>query len=413
MTRKKKNLLAYLNAYSLKKYKNVKISPKIVDDKALSKFTKDEKKALTVKGKRWYVYFDFIDPDTGKFKRQTPITAHTNRDYANFNDRYKAIHLLKQSVLELLDSGFDPYNIGEEEPDEHNIIEGVDFALKIKKDQVAPKTFESYKGSAKQFKEWLTKHHYQHKTLAELNRRMINGYLDHIARKTSNRNRNNHKNSLSSLFAVLVEYEYLEFNLFDSIKNLKTEPKRDPTYSDKQVEQITAYLKENDKVLLMFIYFVSYLFWRPKENCRLRVKDINIEEKLISVPTKTKGYKTKRIPDILLDDLREYLKGANPDDLVFTPSGTGQWDRQLDNRRHYFSDRYRKVKKHFGLMEYSIYSFRHYSITKAYKILRGRYSKDKALDQLSQVTGHDSKAIKAYIHYVDAETIDDYSHLLK
>lgn len=412
MNRKRKNLNAYLIAYGLKKYRNVKIYPKIIDEKPLSKFTKEEKKALTVKGKRWYIYFDYVDPNSGKFTRQAPITAHTNRNYPDFDDRFKYIHELKKALLERLEEGYSPYE-EKQEAKKHNIIEALDFALDIKKDQVGKRTYEGYNLAARKFKAWLKDNYYQNKSLEDLTRRIANTFLDHIAKKTSNRSRNNYKNALRALFSLLVEHEYLEYNVFDKISNLKATGKRDPTYSNQQVKDITAYLKENDKVLLMFIYFVSYLFWRPKENCRLRVKDINLEEKLISVPTKTKGHKTKRIPDILIDDLTEYLQGANPQDLVFTPTGPGQWDRQLDNRRHYFSDRYRKVKKDLGLMEYSIYSFRHTYTTRVYKNLLKQHPKGKALDILAGITGHTSQAIQAYIHVLDAGNTEDYSDLLE
>lgn len=412
MKKDNKKLSAYLIAYRVKKYRNVKIYPKVVDENPLYKFSKKEQKELTKRGKRWYLYYDFVHPGSNKYVRQTPITANINRDFPEFKDRYNRIHLLKEVLLERLNEGYSPYDEPEEKK-QYNIIDSLAFALNIKKDQVGKRTYESYKYAYTHFKEWLELNYYNSKPIEEIDRRIVNAFLNHIAKKTSNRNRNNYKNSLRALYSILIENDYLQYNVFDSIKNLKTEPKPDPTYSDKQVKVITKYLQENDKILLMFIYFVSYLFWRPKENCRLKVKDINLEERLIAIQTKTKGRKTKRIPDILIDDLREYLKGANPEDLVFTPNGPGTWERQLDNRRHYFSDRYRKVKKELGLMEYSIYSFRHYSITKAYKKLRKDLTEDQAMQELSKYTGHDSKAIKAYIHYIDADATEDYSHLLK
>lgn len=412
MNRKRKNLNAYLNAYGLKKYRNVKIYPKIVDEKPLSKFTKEEKKALTAKGKRWYVYFDYVHPETNTFTRQAPITSHTNRNYPDFDSRYRRIHIIKEALLERLEEGYSPYEEKQEER-QYNIIDALDFALGVKKDQVGKRTFEGYDLTSRNFKKWLVDNFHANKSIQDINRRIINTYLDHIAKKTSNRNRNNYLGALRALFSVLVDRDYIEVNILDKIANLKTQPKRDPTYSNQQVKDITDYLKENDTVLLMFIYFVSYLFWRPKENCRLKVKDINLEEKLISVPTKTKGYKTKRIPDILIDDLTEYLKGANPEYLVFTPTGPGEWNRQLDNRRHYFSDRYRKIKKELGVMEYTIYSFRHTSVTKVYKNLLKEHPKGKALDILAGITGHTSQAIQAYIHVLDADNSEDYSDLLE
>ena len=71
------------------------------------------------------------------------------------------------------------------------------------------------------------------------------------------------------------------------------------------LKKITAFLKVNDPVLLLVIKFVSYNFLRPIEVCRIKIKDINLNESLIYYQAKNKPLKTKRIPDILLNDLKK------------------------------------------------------------------------------------------------------------
>ena len=58
--------------------------------------------------KRWYVYFSFRNPQTGKLERQPNITTHVN-NCKTLRDRTKAIKMLRDTVEEILKNGFNPY----------------------------------------------------------------------------------------------------------------------------------------------------------------------------------------------------------------------------------------------------------------------------------------------------------------
>lgn len=391
----------------MKPYRNVKIYPAILTKKKT--FTPEEKKDLTKKGLRWYVYFDYLNPQTGKFERQPPVTEKINRNFPDFDDRLEAIKLLKSDIIAILKEGFNPYEV--EEKENYTIGAALDFAVKTKKSEVDVETHVRYKGTVKALNKWLANNGYANYSLEKASKKIISEFLRHISQKNSNRTRNNYRSDLSALFGVLLQEDYINDNPAAKIKNLPTAEKRDPTYSEDQVKEILEYLEQHDKLMHLFILMVSYMFWRPKELTRIQIKDINIKERLISEKTKTKGHKTKLIPEVLLPHLEDYIKGADPEHLLFTPNGPGAWDRK--DPRRYFTGRYRAIKKKLGIdPQYSIYSFRHSAVTKAYKKLRETMPKEKALEELALITGHTSKAITAYIHYIDAETIEDYSHLL-
>lgn len=398
-----------MNAYQ--KYRGVAIHPKILEEK--KNFSEEEKKHLTRKGLRWYVYFDFIDPKTDTFKRQTPITSGINRNFPDFDSRLFAVKELKNEVLDQLKSGYNPYEDDEQE-DQFKLISSLEFALRNKENKVGRRTFTGYEKSVKAFIEWLKNDGKSNLDVKNCNKKVLVRFLDHISKTATNRTRNNYRSDLSAVFSILVDQEYITKNPVENVKREATAEKRDPNYSDKQVLEITDYLKE-DRVMIIFIYFVSYMFWRPKENCRLKVKDVNLEERKITTFIKQGKIKTKLIPEILIEDLREYLKGADPEDYVFTPEGTGKWDRALDGRRSYFTLKYKRLKKIMGVdPKFTIYSFRHYYITKVFKnILKEVKQEDKAISILSKITGHTSKAVWEYIHYTDASLPEDYSKYLK
>lgn len=320
---------------------------------------------------------------------------------------------MKEGVIAALQNNFNPYDVHEVK--EYSIESCLDFALEMKKPEVSKRTYDSYAGAAKKFKEWLKKTGYLRTSVKKVDKRLINLHLNNVAAKNSVRTRNNQKTNLSALFSTLVEHEYLEKNILLDISYKKTEEKRDPTFSEEQVKRVISYWEQQNKGMLMFCYFVMYMFWRPKENCRLRVKHVNLKEKTITIPsTKASGVKVKRIPDLIIQELTDYIKGAHPAHLLFTPAGSpGQWSSEIDNRRNYFSELWKNNREGMNLdPEYTIYGLRHTGATRMYRKLIQTYTKDEALQQLRSITGHSSNAIKEYIHYIDADLPEDYSHLL-
>ena len=114
-----------------------------------------------------------------------------------------------------------------------------------------------------------------------------------------------------------------------------------------------------------------------------------------------------------LPDLTKLDKEA----VLFTPEKIGgEWDTLVDNRRDYFSKRFRKVvKEHFKLgINYGLYSFRHTYITKVYRALMKDSSPFEAKSKLMLITGHSSMtALEKYLRDIDAELPEDYSTMLK
>ena len=155
---------------------------------------------------------------------------------------------------------------------------------------------------------------------------------------------------------------------------------------------------------------------RPIEVNRIKVGDINLQEQTISFKAKNKNLKTKIIPDILLKDIPD-LSNIDPEAFLFTPEKFGgNWETSENNKRDYFSKRFKKVvKDHFNLdKNYGLYSFRHTYITKLYREIRKTTSPNEAKSHLMLITGHSSmSALEKYLRDIDAELPEDYSVLIK
>jgi len=399
--------------------------------------------------KRWYVYFSFRNPSSGKMERMGNIYGKTNK-YKTKEDRLAILSSYRRNLLHLLREGYNPFKdntalfLKPKEKTNNSIVapaqtrvldnnkeesnetivetpkmtlrEAFDFGLKLKEKVVKSRTLEAYTQKANALIKWVSKNRPNIKTIDQLDKKTVLDFLNAILIKSSPRSRNNYRVEISSIMEVLEENDILTTNLMKKIKVLKTIPERNKTYSLEMQENIFSYLETKDPILLLYIKFVSYNFLRPVEVSRLKIKDINLETKTIQFKAKNSPLKTKIIPEILLAELPDLSK-LDEELLLFTRHKIGgEWNATENNRRDYFSKRFKNVvKEHFNLnKDYGLYSFRHTFITKLYRSLANNTSPFEAKSNLMLITGHKSmSALEKYLRDIDAELPKDYSELLK
>ncbi|MBS9767743.1 MAG: tyrosine-type recombinase/integrase [Flavobacteriaceae bacterium] len=365
--------------------------------------------------KRWYVYYSFLNAETGKMERQPPIYDRVNRIYKTKKERMEAIKLLRKIVSRLLKKGYVPNTMAEQvEENLYSAETALDYALSVKKAMLAQTSYRDYENRLRAFKDFLQKKELLYSSIEYTTKKYVVEFLDSVLKKSSIRNRNNTRIILSSLFTVLEDNEMIDRNFIKNIKPLKDKPERNKTYSMTEVQKIYEYIETKDAQLLLFLKFVSYNFLRPIEVCRLQVKDINLEDRLLVVRAKNKAVKTKIIPQIIYDELIR-LDLSNPNAFLFTSQGIAETEVTPTDRRDYFTKKYSKVKKALNLgRDFTIYSFRHTFITKLFRELRKQYSYTETCDKLRLVTGHSTqKALQQYLRDIDSELPEDYSDLLQ
>lgn len=424
-----------------------------------SKLTKAEQSmALT---KEWFLYYSYRDPKTGKLKREPHIKAGVNK-YKTKKERIFILKKLQRNLSMLLERGFNPYEsndvlgnkffgndstqvkgvksntkievaptpkfetpiipkkitkkqTSETESDVLSVSDALKFGLEIKKKELSRNSYRGYVSHINRFEKWLIENQRNKLPISSITKKNVIDYLNSILLRSSSRNRNNTRASISSLFKTLEDNEIIRENFVRKINVLKTTPKRNKTYSPKQEKEITEYLKENDPILLLFIQFLSYNFLRPIEVCRLKIGDLDIEDKKLTVKAKNKVVKIKIIPDLLIELLPD-LSEMDKNHFLFSFDGIGgAWDIDDNNKRDHFSKRFKKAKDHFGLgIDYGLYSYRHTTITKLYREMRKNASPFEAKTKLMVITGHTTMvALEQYLRDIDAELPEDYSKLLK
>ena len=435
-----------VHSLPMKQFSEPKVYTGGVDINNWSSLTKKEKdEALK---KRWYVYYSYRNPKTGKLKRQTNIFLDANR----FDTKTKRLEYLQGVRVELkilLQAGYSPYeenerflinsksNIQEEKPSVNHTINqsvkpavskgGKEFkpmvisienafsiAISQKKSVMGASSFQKYHSRIRNFKSWIgERYDLNEQGIEVVKKKDVIDFLNKTLIRTSPRNRNNTRTDLSSLFQVLEDNDLIPENYIKRINVLKSIPERNKTYTLKQQQDLFKYLQQNDPVLSLFVKFVSYNFLRPIEVCRLRVKDIDLKEGKLYVRAKNKPVKTKIIPEKLVTEIN--IDSKNPNYLMFTPKEIGgSWDANENSRRDYFTKRFKEVKDHFDLgKEYGLYSFRHTYITRLYREFSKTMTPAETKGKLQLITGHTTvKALEAYLRDLDAEMPDDYSAYL-
>ncbi|MGR7813385.1 tyrosine-type recombinase/integrase [Lacinutrix undariae] len=421
----------------------------------LQKRNFSDPKIYTAKGdikKRWYVYFSYRNPKTGKLKRVTPIYGDANT-YKTKEARLEVLTVYRKVLLKLLKEGYNPFEdntvlfekqnketsvkpassktntlevkkdvvvlekeVAEVKEPSMSIKDAFAFGLKLKEKLLSKTTKRSYENRISNFLKWIKESHPEVTNIDQLNRKLVTGFLNHVLDNTSARNRNNFRVDLSSIIQVLEDNDIVPTNFIKRIPVLKTIPQRNKTYTKEKQEEIYEYLESKDALLLLYIKFISYNFLRPIEVCRLKVGDIDLKNKVIKFKAKNSPLKTKIIPDLLINDLPD-LSEMDASLSLFTPDKIGgEWTTSVDNKRDYFSKRFKKVvKDHFELgTDYGLYSFRHTYITKLYRALVKGSSPFEAKSKLMLITGHSSmSALQKYLRDIDAELPEDYSELLK
>ena len=422
-----------------------KISTGGVDFSQWHTLSKQEKELAL--SKSWFIYYSCRDPKSGLLVRQPNIKDGVNK-LKTGEQRYKFLEKLKMNLVYLLEKGFNTLTDNEDLEDkifgktrtqnqeivpnieiaknnveildtkekEFSIREAFDFGLELKKNSIGKTSYSGLQGRIKRFLTWLDEDNKATaNAISTLSKKSIINYLNFVLKNTSPRNRNNTRIDLSSMMQLLVNNEIVKENVVSNINVLKAAPERNKTYSVNQEATLLNYLEANDKILLLFIQFITFNFLRPVEVCRLRISDLDLEGKKLFVRAKNKVVKVKIIPQKLIDLLPD-LSDANPDHFVFTNTQIGgEWDAEENNRRNYFSKRFKTVKDEFNLgKDYGLYSFRHTAITNLYKELNKTLTPYETKSNLMQITGHQTmEALEKYLRDIDAALPEDYSHLLK
>ncbi len=250
--------------------------------------------------KRWYVYFYYRNPQTGKMERQSPIYQNANR-IKDARERRKYLTDIRNVLEKMLNEGCVPTAYQKDaysENKEINIKDAIELAINNAKAVMKESSFKDYSYRLKRFEKWLNEKQV-YGNITNITKKTVTNFLNETLETTSAKNRNNLRANLSIFFSFLEENEYIPENFVKKIKVINAKPERNKTYTPNQAQTIFETLQKQDKELHLFIKFISYNFLRPLEVCRLKVKDIDIKNASLTIQTKNKTLKSDKLLGIL------------------------------------------------------------------------------------------------------------------
>ena len=256
--------------------------------------------------------------------------------------------------------------------------------LKNNKDEVARK-----RRTLIRFFDWASNKYGVIDYPSEITKEMAQTFSDYLIEDEGlqNKTHNNLISQVHHFFEIGQDREFIDSsvkNPFSKVDNLQTSyGEKNIPYSDKQIKKLKPYIQETDYYLWQFICFIYYALMRPSEIKRIRIKDIDLENNILRIPSaqsKSKKYDTLPLASALVKEIKAMnIQQYSQDYYLFS---RGRKPSSTPMSSNYTSDKYRPIKKKFNLSEdYTIYAFKHTAVCKWYK-------KDKDIVRIQKMCRH-------------------------
>ncbi|MEB8328630.1 tyrosine-type recombinase/integrase [Flavobacteriaceae bacterium KMM 6897] len=428
---RKKFSIEYVNEYvynSKKHFVMLYSTPKLYIPKII---VNGKKKATIKKGKRWYVYFYYRDPDTGKMGNSPFKIYREINSFKSIKERRIVGNWYKNVVHGWLKDGFDPFDEASKEKilnktrvfsvqDMMTVRVAFEHGLEHKKNSLKKESFNMYRNYMRLFLAWCEEKKLDTLDITNLREKDVIDYLNYLRKEpplgrglkpTSVANTKRH---LGAIMAKLYEDKIVSVNIFSNIKTKKGKPEKNQPFTEEEVRSIKEYCIENEPVLYDFLRFIFYSFMRNQEIVRIQLHHINMDKKLIAIPTKSE----KLSYILMIEPMFQFLESLElekypKDSFLFTPSGTpGPWDTSEKGRVAYFSKRFLTIKDHFGFdANKTTYSFRHNAAVDLFQsFIKSGLSEREAIGKLMAITRHKSEnALRNYLRDIGAVVPKDWS----
>lgn len=329
------------------------------------------------KGKQVYIEYWMYHVEKGKAVRRRfyqikGSTAAKKREHAKY---------LVQQINKMLHEG---YIFGKEIPDVQLtgvkvplLLDAFQQIVNLKQVQNSKRSAEAYRSFLNVFTAWCKKAG-KNILVTRFTKADVMHYLDWLVTErkyrgrtgVSNVTRNNHLVLIHSIFQDLTERQIIEKNPANGIKRLKEEGKKYIAFSDRQKEILTAHLLEHDYNLYVFTQFIYYCFIRPAELLRLKVKHIDLANRVITIPapdSKNSKQASAVIPKPLMPYIEQMqLSSYPPEYFIFSKPRLRPGP--IPQVRTRVSERHTKALKACGLYngELSMYGWKHTGNKNAY-----------------------------------------------
>ena len=327
--------------------------------------------------KPWHIEFEFdevrIRAKTGKMFN-IKIQGKGNRSN-NKKDRQIYFQNLRSAIKKKLKEGWKPV------PDQFDltIIEGLDYALKVKKQETKSTTWTDYESRLRKFTKFLIKHKLEKKKSGEIIAKDIRAFfieIAHLAPKTIT----NYRICLHAFFEVMRKEKMFTENPVAGIKRKHSISETHVTYSPGLMKKVLIAAKEYYPNLFLCMLLEYHCYLRPQfEIGGLKWRNIDLKQKTVTViPRNAKSDTFRTIP--VHDDIIKILRSRKQEgEYVF---GSDVKDGYVN--KDYFGVQFKRLRKKVEIPKgYTLYAFKHTGACNLYQATKDIYLVSKMLGHTS------------------------------
>ena len=322
------------------------------------------------KGKVWRIEFYVTDPTS-----KTPNLKRIQRrvkPMPNTRERERYARRICFEINRKLERNWNPI-IEQEAPKSLIMVKDVirtflnNIAKQVRDNSMRPDSLRAYTSYLKNFQSYLEEIGEPDLFCLKYDRRLIGDFLDYIyyERENSPRTFNNYLGFLNVFSKYMIRKGHIKANPAEAFKKKPKGEKKRIIFDRKDLKSIFNYLEEKNPHYFTACAMIYYELVRRTEMSKLRVSDINLQNRQILLRGEiSKNSKTQTITIVqeFLPVIIEHLKGAANSDFVFSENGFKPGPVQAQPKT--FSDtwsRYRKAKK--WKSAYQLYGLKDTGIT--------------------------------------------------
>lgn len=332
--------------------------------------------------KKWYVEYSCRDPHTNEMKRFRHYEGFS--DLRSVRERYIYAEKIIFQIKTKLEKGETPFSEeivtfqdeliyqttasrwGKDRESIVNIRTYLSEFILLKKAEVSHSTYQTYKSKLRIFCEWAENKGLGKKHVRVIQQEEIHSFFYYIVENnhTSRRTVMKYEQILHTFFEYLLSVKKVVSE--NPVKNIpKLGEKRDEAsrpIPDKERKILIEYMTKNDPQLLLLCQLEYYCAIRPNECRQLKVGDIDLENKIITVRqniSKNGLTETVNMPRQICKYIAEHVKIENysSDSYLFSKGGIPGASMLGKNT---FRFRFDKIRNRLGLSDkYKLYSFKH------------------------------------------------------
>ncbi|MBQ7209570.1 MAG: tyrosine-type recombinase/integrase [Paludibacteraceae bacterium] len=326
------------------------------------------------------------------------------RIYVNrLRNRYKLsefkiiVNGMIATINSRLAGGWSPFGESENVRYYTQLKEVCDLYIAEKTKELKPDTLRSYKSFCRIFVKWCDKTVPDCKCIL-FNRVLAIRYMDYVynERKVSARGYNNQLKMARALFSWAVEKCYCKENPFETIKVKKEQEKKRVLIPEEVRQKIKEYFDNVNPQYNIVMQLIYTSLLRPKEVSRVQIKQINLQQHYIYMPsdkTKNGHHRYAFLSDELCELLSPLIEHANSEWYLISADympGVVAMDSKL-YRKHW-----EKMRKALKLPdEMQLYSLRDSGINNMLK------SGIDPLTVMQAADHHDLSMTTRYANHVD------------